>query len=247
MASPLCACLSSTHQDPGGALTSLHGGDLIFSVDGVVSAEEAARLVAFGEASGFATQFHEADDEVTFRHNDRLAIADEAFAAALWERLRRHLPRVRGAEPVGCSSNIRLYKYTEGMRFGRHVDGSHVDPVSGGNRSSEYTVLIYLNDAAGSELRGGATAFYAGEYHDPDVEESLVLSFEPRRGAAARPRRALPAARGLRGHARGQVPASHGCVVRRTPVKTEEEEAAKMSDMILSILGSHANMYTDDE
>jgi len=184
MASPLCACLSSTHQDPGGALTSLHGGDLIFSVDGVVSAEEAARLVAFGEASGFATQFHEADDEVTFRHNDRLAIADEAFAAALWERLRRHLPRVRGAEPVGCSSNIRLYKYTEGMRFGRHVDGSHVDPVSGGNRSSEYTVLIYLNDAAGSELRGGATAFYAGEYHDPDVEESLVLSFEPRRGAA---------------------------------------------------------------
>jgi hypothetical protein len=183
MTSRLCACLSSTHQDPGGALTSLHGGDLIFSVDGVVSAEEAARLVAFGEASGFATQFHEADDEVTFRHNDRLAIADEGFALALWERLRRHVPLVRGAEPVGCSSNIRLYKYTEGMRFGRHVDGSHADPASG-NRS-EYTVLIYLNDAAGSEqLCGGATNFYAGEYHDPDVEESLVLSFEPRRGAA---------------------------------------------------------------
>ena len=116
MTSRLCACLSSTHQDPGGALTSLHGGDLIFSVDGVVSAEEAARLVAFGEASGFATQFHEADDEVTFRHNDRLAIADEGFALALWERLRRHVPLVRGAEPVGCSSNIRLYKYTERIK-----------------------------------------------------------------------------------------------------------------------------------
>ena len=106
MASPLCACLSSTHQDPGGALTSLHGGDLIFSVDGVVSAEEAARLVAFGEASGFATQFHEADDEVTFRHNDRLAIADEAFAAALWERLRRHLPRLQLSHRSPTSAHL---------------------------------------------------------------------------------------------------------------------------------------------
>ena len=33
-------------------------------------------------------------------------------------------------------------------------------------------------------LRGGATAFYAGQYGDPDVEESQVLRFEPRRGTA---------------------------------------------------------------
>ena len=89
------------------------------------------------------------------------------------------MPPVHGMEPVGCSSNVRLYKYSEGMRFGRHVDGSHAD--SGGSLS-QYTVLIYLNDASHSSLRGGATAFYAGQYSDADVEKSQVLCFEPRRG-----------------------------------------------------------------
>ena len=178
--SSLCTCLSPAWEG-GGAPSPLHGDGLIFSIDDVLTAEEAASLVAFGERTGFATQFHEADDEITYRHNDRLAIQDEDFAAALWQRLQGHMPRVFGTEPVGCSSNIRLYKYTAGMRFGRHVDGSHGD--TSGNHS-EYTVLVYLNDAGDGALRGGATAFYAGEYHDADVEESLVLKFEPKRGAA---------------------------------------------------------------
>ena len=178
--SRLCACLAPAHMNDG-VVTSLYGDDLVFSVDGVLAAEEASRLVAYAEATGFVTQFHEADDTITFRHNDRLAIADEAFAAALWERLCHHMPPVHGMEPVGCSSNVRLYKYSEGMRFGRHVDGSHAD--SGGSLS-QYTVLIYLNDASHSSLRGGATAFYAGQYSDADVEKSQVLCFEPRRGTA---------------------------------------------------------------
>ena len=180
MSSPLCECLARAPVNDGN-LTSLYGGDLIFSIDGVLGAEEASRLVAFGESAGFVTQLHEADEVVTYRHNDRLAIVDESFAAALWTRLCRHMPRVLGMEPVGCSSNIRLYKYSKGMRFGRHVDGSHAD--SRGNLS-QYTVLIYLNDSSHCALRGGATAFYAGQYSDADVEKSQVLCFEPRRGTA---------------------------------------------------------------
>ena len=56
MSSPLCECLARAPVNDGD-LTSLYGGDLIFSIDGVLGAEEASRLVAFGESAGFVTQF----------------------------------------------------------------------------------------------------------------------------------------------------------------------------------------------
>ena len=61
-------------------------------------------------------------------------------------------------EPVGCNPNLRVYKYTKGHSFGRHVDGSDLvvgnDPVIGGGKT-EWTILVYL-----SECQGGATRFY---------------------------------------------------------------------------------------
>lgn len=55
-------------------------------------------------------------------------------------------------EPIGCNPNLRLYKYTKGHAFGRHVDGSNSVEGTG---DTLWTVLIYL-----SECRGGATRFY---------------------------------------------------------------------------------------
>jgi hypothetical protein len=155
--------------------------DLIFSVEDVLTAAEAESLVSFAEQQGFSTQFHEADETITYRHNDRIAIQDPEFAEMLWQRLQRHLPAVFDCEAVGCSSNVRLYKYSPGMRFGKHVDGSHEDD---NGHESAYTVLIYLNDATDGALVGGTTAFYTGEYHDPDVNDSLVLNFAPQQGLA---------------------------------------------------------------
>ena len=68
-----------------------------------------------------------------------------------------------GGPPVMCNPNIRLYKYTKGMSFGKHVDESHAVPGWGKTR---LTVLIYL-----SSCQGGATSF------EPEV------SFEPKEGA----------------------------------------------------------------
>lgn len=75
-----------------------------------------------------------------------------------------NLPRY---QPVSCNPNLRLYKYTKGQWFGRHIDDSNkVDfpwnnnsaPFSAGaakETQTEVTVLFYL-----SSCRGGATRFH---------------------------------------------------------------------------------------
>jgi hypothetical protein len=176
----LSDCLSSGvgEEHVKGTVVQLFGDDLIYTVDGFLSETESQNLVAFGEKRGFKNQFHEADGYVTYRNNDRIAIDDPEFAEALWQRLQPHVPVLGGRYPSGCSSNIRLYKYTPGMRFGKHIDGSNDDGF--GNRS-EYTVLCYLNDASDG-LQGGETAFYTGDYDDYDVEDSLVVAYPPKQG-----------------------------------------------------------------
>ena len=69
--------------------------------------------------------------------------------------------------PVGFNPNIRLYKYTKGHSFGKHVDESNkVD----GMGTTEITILVYL-----SECQGGATRFYP-----PYSRKSF--SFDPKPG-----------------------------------------------------------------
>jgi hypothetical protein len=70
--------------------------------------------------------------------------------------------------PVTCNPNLRVYKYTRGHSFGRHVDESVAVTLPGwgetraalatGRPRTELTVLINLSDCG-----GGATRFY---YHD---------------------------------------------------------------------------------
>jgi hypothetical protein len=59
----LCECLSEPVEAE--KAVSLFKGDYIFKVPNVVSAQEAASLIQFANESGYATTFHEADDEVT--------------------------------------------------------------------------------------------------------------------------------------------------------------------------------------
>jgi hypothetical protein len=68
--------------------------------------------------------------------------------------------------PVGFNPNIRLYKYTKGHAFGKHVDGSNrVDGVG----QTEITILVYLSDC-----KGGATRFYP-----PRRKKSIAFDPEP--------------------------------------------------------------------
>ena len=75
-------------------------------------------------------------------------------------------------QPSGCNPNIRLYKYGEGQRFGRHVD--QANRLADGS-TTEFTVLLYLND----DVEGGETVFYADHRSNQEA-----CRFSPKAGAA---------------------------------------------------------------
>ncbi|KAL3778640.1 hypothetical protein ACHAW5_007530 [Stephanodiscus triporus] len=96
----------------------------------------------------------------------------------------------REYRPITCNPNLRLYKYTKGQRFGRHVDESNRidvprDQVDGPSFSTvdaregmrtEITVLFYL-----SSCRGGATRFHLPR--GIGKEEDSSVAFAPEEGA----------------------------------------------------------------
>lgn len=135
---------------------------MLQQVPGVLTPAEASGFVAAAEALGFSHQgsrgpaFGEA-----FRDNDRVSVEDPALADRIWratglDAVCARLPSERqggsAGAPVGLNPNVRLYKYSPGQRFGRHVDDS-VDVGPG--RWTEFTLLIYL-----SSCEGGETVFY---------------------------------------------------------------------------------------
>lgn len=83
--------------------------------------------------------------------------------------------------PIGCNPNLRVYKYTKGHAFGKHVDGSNVIGREGGcelqGSSTEMTMLVYL-----SECSGGATRFHTGRPKGKSKKTSS-FAFQPQVGA----------------------------------------------------------------
>ena len=90
---------------------------------------------------------------MAFRECYRCAWNDTAVAQTVFQLLRAStlLGPLLPAGAVNCNPNIRLYKYTKGMKFGKHIDESVTVPGMGTTR---FTMLIYL-----SSCRGGATRF----------------------------------------------------------------------------------------
>ena len=76
------------------------------------------------------------------------------------------LPSVPGHAPVTCNPNSRLYQYTKGMSFGRHIDESCRVPGVGDTR---LTIVIYL-----SSCQGGATCFEHNVAFAPQVGALLL-------------------------------------------------------------------------
>mmetsp|Transcript_22030 Transcript_22030/g.39641 ORF Transcript_22030/g.39641 Transcript_22030/m.39641 type:complete len:290 (-) Transcript_22030:334-1203(-) len=93
-------------------------------------------------------------------------------------------------QPVSCNPNLRLYKYTKGQWFGRHVDGSNKIDFSGNTPISsadvkegqtEITVLFYL-----SSCRGGATRFHLPQGRSSGKRkkgQSSGIAFTPEEGS----------------------------------------------------------------
>ena len=158
----LCDCLrGSRAMAAAGAAKPVGGGRVavgdMFTCEGVVSAEAAARLVREAERMGAFTRSttEGMGPGYAFRDHGRASCESAEAAKLLWERLGRgaSLPLPAGA--AGLNPAFRLYRYEGGgaQRFGTHVDESV--EVAGGLRTG-YTLLVYLSEVAA----GGHTVFY---------------------------------------------------------------------------------------
>lgn len=140
----------------------------------VLTPEECAAWIQWGESTGFALEKHAQTSQIAHRDNGRLAVESEEIARAIAGRLEPWMPaELAGRRPSGCNPNIRLYRYKAGQRFGPHVDQSN-RLASGA--TTEFTVLIYLNE----DVEGGETTFFGV---DGD-EAASTLRFAPQAGAA---------------------------------------------------------------
>lgn len=131
--------------------------DVCFTVDGVYTPDECAALVAWAEAQGFDSA------PVTtrlgmvhlpgVRNNTRVMVDDAERAAALWQRIRAHVPaELGGWRAVGLNERLRIYRYTPGRYFRRHRDGAY---ARSRDERSRLTLMVYLNGG----FAGGGTSF----------------------------------------------------------------------------------------
>ena len=150
-------------------------GDAMLLAAPIMTARECRAWIEWGEAIGFTIEKHAQTAYIAHRDNGRLAVESDEVAAAIFERLRPWLPaEVGGRKLRGCNPNIRLYRYAQGQRFGRHVD--QANRLSGARGVTEATVLLYLNDEG---LEGGETLFYS---HHAAPEPLMRVA--PKAGAA---------------------------------------------------------------
>jgi hypothetical protein len=129
----------------------------IFTIGGVLTAEECREMIAFANERGFDPATINAWDgprlDKEARNNDRVITDNLDLARRLWSRVHEFIPRMRSGRQVrGLNERFRFYRYTPGQRFSWHADA----PFARENGElSLLTFMIYLNDG----YEGGATRF----------------------------------------------------------------------------------------
>ena len=147
-------------------------GPAVFAARNFFSPQECQAWMDFADKAGFELQKHKATKYVAYRENGRLQLHSEDIAALIFQRLLPFIPaEVNHRRASGCNPNLRLYRYSQGQRFGPHVDESN--RLEDGSITA-FTVLLYLN-GADKGLEGGETIFYDGK---------SVFRFAPQTGAA---------------------------------------------------------------
>ena len=143
---------------------------ILQSVTSFLTPDECRAFVKYGELEGFKLTRQTASRDFAHRKQGRISIQSQTIADSIFKRCLPFLPSIiDNAHPVGCSSNIRLYRYELGDSFGRHVDESSME----GGKMSKLTALIYLNQEE-MAIMGGETVFYEAE-----DESRVFASFDP--------------------------------------------------------------------
>ncbi|KAL5209594.1 hypothetical protein ABZP36_005217 [Zizania latifolia] len=159
-------------------------GTHLLTVPNFFTSAEAKAFVDIAESMGFTHQGSLGPLKgEAYRDNDRISVTDPLLAQTIWESGIKRIFEdisISGKAAISLNPNIRFYRYTEGQRFGRHIDES-VD-LGDGSRT-QYTLLVYLSgkgsakDSSGQALVGGETVFY-------DHRGGVVAEVAPVQGMA---------------------------------------------------------------
>jgi predicted 2-oxoglutarate/Fe(II)-dependent dioxygenase YbiX len=129
----------------------------IWIIEDFLSEKECEDLIFFSETRGF----DEAEVSLSagskmmkgVRNNYRLIYEDKELAQNLWDKLAPFCPaQLDEAQALGLNERFRFYRYEEGQRFKRHIDGRF---QRNDQEESRITFMIYLND----DFLGGETKF----------------------------------------------------------------------------------------
>ncbi|PRP74384.1 hypothetical protein PROFUN_10282 [Planoprotostelium fungivorum] len=161
----------------------------VFVLDNFFTADECQKHLETGEECGFKPATMKVDDKnkVTsdaalqkVRNNERALIESQPLADNLWDRLKPFLKNDFAQTPdgfraVSVSRKFSYYRYTEGQKFGRHLDGYDYGSMRYDGQEAQYrsklTLMVYLSD----DFEGGKTQVFA-----PTGKEAFSIT--PRKG-----------------------------------------------------------------
>lgn len=175
----------------------LGAGRLAFYIDGVLSHTEADALAACAEAvledNGHSRVAPGINTPPGMRVNEAAHWfpsfqAAPNFLGPLFERIQHLVPQELGGLPLyqGLSQKVAQFKYVDGDRFERHVDG--LFPGQGANASGDgieqwsgvqsgMSIIFYCNDNESDGLDGGETRLWS-------ADGSRHVDVVPRKGRA---------------------------------------------------------------
>jgi 2OG-Fe(II) oxygenase superfamily len=173
----------------------IYDGSFALLIHDLLSPDESALLLAAAEAAanniwtGAMVNIRGGRQRLMtdVRLCDRILWDEPTLTETLFARIKPHLPenilalqnnaRITGYGPLKrketwkasrLNERLRFLKYTSGMYFREHCDGSYVTPD--GTEVSFLTIHIYLNGTepkdGGLPLKGGATRFFSPSMKD---------------------------------------------------------------------------------
>jgi predicted 2-oxoglutarate/Fe(II)-dependent dioxygenase YbiX len=150
------------------------GNECIFTVAGVLTADECASFVHTIESNGPkaapVTTGYGFEMMPELRNNTRVMIDDPARAAWLWDRVVAFVPPRFGPwKAVGLNERLRYYRYDPGQYFKWHGDGAF---VRSREERSLLTAMVYLSE----DFEGGSTDFH--DYGSVIPQRGSALFFE---------------------------------------------------------------------
>lgn len=156
----------------------------VFVARNALSSKECEEWINYAENSGWDDVAHPATKWIAHRECSRLQKNDWTMAHRLYTRIQQIVMEAskqldifdkstrlnsshasKTYQPITCNPNLRLYKYTKGQWFGKHIDDTNKIEWRGEDTpysitdvtetQTEITVLFYL-----STCKGGATRFH---------------------------------------------------------------------------------------